>query len=189
MSKLFFPYHIPNLETIQDELTTLHGHKFETDKMDSFLVDWNLENFSTLYEFLSPRLKKKYLFIKRARFFITPPGFFMYPHIDGYEYMENIYALNIPIVIPDQDHYHLWYEHSNDLIKINSNTYNDCLVSSAGENLKIKGRLKLTSPYFVQIGNLHSVINMSDSYRVILSLRIKCPINGNINYESVFENL
>lgn len=189
MAKLFFPYHIPNLEIIQKELINLHGYRFESEKMDSFLVDWNLENFASLYEFLRPKLKKKYLFIKRARFFITPPGFFMYPHIDGYEPTGEIYALNIPIIIPDRDHYHIWYENYNELIKINSSTYNDCLISSAGENLKIKDRLKLESPHFVQIGNLHSVINMSDSPRVVLSLRIKFPIDGNVNYESIFENL
>jgi hypothetical protein len=188
MGKLYFQFDIPNLELIKPDLIARYQDRFSGEEMSSFLVDWSEENFLGLYDFLQPKLRKKYLFVKRSRFFITPPGYSMYPHIDGTEYDENSYALNIPILSQD-DHYQLWYEQPKNLIKISSSTYADCLISSAGENLKIIDRLKLDMPHFVKIGILHSVLNLSNKHRVVLSIRIRSPFDPNIDYEKIFENL
>lgn len=188
MSRLYFQYDIPNLEYIKSGLLLRYQNQFSGEELNSFLVDWTGENFLGLYDFLQPSLRKKYLFVKRSRFFITPPGGFMYPHIDGLEYDENLYALNIPIVSGDND-YQLWYERPKNLIKINSSTYHDCLISTAGENLKVVDKLKLDKPHFVKIGILHSVLNLSVIPRVVLSIRIRSPFDSGIDYGKILETL
>lgn len=138
--------------------------------------DWNVENFGTLYTELERKLSRFEITVKRARFFYTKPGCELGPHVDGTGELGHYYwAINFPVHVPIDNHYHEWYSYDGEYVQNYTESYTDSTLLKDPNRKKLIDRLILDKPYLVKVGIPHAVYNHSDTVRLILSIRITKP--------------
>jgi hypothetical protein len=175
MSVNYFPFNLSNLELIQNELYAKHGHLATGDKLQTLKVDWTPENFLSLYTPIQDLVIKHGTVVRTARFFYTPPGVELEPHVDGKEITEKYWALNIPINVPSDNHYQEWFDYTGEMRFDSNQIYTDSIKPKEPEKLVLVDRLVLLSSHFVKVGTFHKVANNSSKGRFILSIRFTNP--------------
>ena len=171
--KNYEPFPIEDFENIKDLLSKqysflCHGH---SNVSKSF--PWNSFTFPKLFEAVRDCVPDISLKLEACRLFLTPPKRVLQCHIDGSAINKNYWALNIPIIIPEKDHYQEWLEYSGAIADNQDATY-DAYIKPAETDkkfFKIIDRVTVDRPYLVRIGTWHRVVNNTTQYRLILSLR------------------
>lgn len=172
MIKYYLPFHVNNFDNLRKMYAEKYSYLTERTDLDTEVANWRPENFPGLYEAVTESLKGSGTFVIRCRFFITPPRFNLPPHVDGFAIDHlNYWALNVPIICTDSNHWQRWFEYNDELERMTNNTYKFSLRAKNPHKLQLKDNLVLTSPHFVNVGVFHDVCNLSDQYRIILSIR------------------
>lgn len=172
MIKYYLPFRVDGF----DEMRKLYASKYEyltaTTQLGTQVIEWTSNNFPGLYDVVMDSIKGLDTFVIRSRFFITPPRSSLPPHVDGF-YIDpkNYWALNIPIIVSDTNHWQRWFEYDDELFRLANNMYKFSLCARNPQNLRLKDKLVLTSPHFVNVGVFHDVFNNTDQHRIILSIR------------------
>jgi hypothetical protein len=164
---------IEDFENIRDSLSKQYSFLCDGYSNVSKSVPWNSNTFPILFERVRNSVSDIQLKVEACRLFLTPPARVLQCHIDGREINKNYWALNIPIVIPEQDHYQEWLEYSGAIADNQDATY-DAYIKPAETDkrfFKIIDRVTVDRPYLVRIGTWHRVVNNTPQYRLILSLR------------------
>ena len=175
MSANYFPLSLPNLELIQQELYAKHSYLATGDKLQTLKVDWTPENFLSLYAPIQNLATKHGTVVRTARFFYTPPGLELEPHVDGKEIAEKYWALNVPINVPLDNHYQEWFDYTGEMRFDSNQIYTDSIKPKEPEKLVSIDKLVLTTSHFVKVGTFHKVANNSTLGRFVLSIRFTNP--------------
>lgn len=186
MKKLYQKVEIDNLYQIQRELIDLVDITHGMTKTHAFSVENHIiEKFCPIFvSWLAPRLKSP---VRLFRFYVTEPWGQLLPHIDGSKELKYPFGLNIPVANCDNT-WHIFYECDEDKIKnIEVDGYLLGCVPVDEACLIEKTRILLNEPHFVRNDVMHSVINFTDHYRIMLTVRwILDPVLGR-EFEDVFE--
>jgi hypothetical protein len=169
--KYFYPFIIPNYDKMQACLASKYANEFESGKMGTKILPWSIINFLELYVFLEQKIRPLGASVFRSRLFYTPPGGHLDTHIDGKELTNDWWALNLPIDVPADNHWHEWYSYNGELKREWSPVYTDLISPANPELLFVADKLLLDKPHFVNVGQFHSVTNNSDRHRLVLTIR------------------
>lgn len=173
----YVPFHINNWNVISQELKSkYHVPDNARGNTGTSTYEWNLENFGNLYTELEKKISKFGITVKRARFFYTKPGYELGPHVDGTGELGHYYwAINFPVHVPKDNHYHEWYSYDGEYVQNYTETYTDSTLLKDPGKRKLIDQLILDKPYLVKVGIPHAVYNYADTVRLILSIRITNP--------------
>lgn len=177
MNNYYAPFNFPDYEPVRKRLEEKYKDTFSPDRLGTSLIDWSPMNFPGVYEYVESKFKERKVSVRRARLFFTPANTKLEAHIDGHTKLHdgaptNMYwALNLPIIIPTGNHIQEWYHYSGKYIQRYTEKYNESIEPGDSDLLVSAETLVLDKPYFVNVGQVHSVTNFSDNPRLILSLR------------------
>lgn len=173
----YVPFHINNWNKISEELKNkYHVSDNAQGNTGTFIFDWNVENFGNLYTELERKISRFEITVRRARFFYTKPGCDLVPHVDGTGELGHYYwAINFPVHVPEDNHYHEWYSYDGEYVQNYTETYTDSTLLKDPARKKLIDQLILDKPYLVTVGIPHAVYNHADTVRLILSIRITNP--------------
>lgn len=147
-------------------------HRFNLAKLGATgIIAWTRENFPGIFDEVNALGNSRGQQVTRCRFFITPKNSKLNVHTDGHILDIDAYALNIPIVFADDNHFMNWYTYDGKLKTETSETYASLISPANPEELVLAAKLTLTTPHYVKIGIFHDVENPADKERVILSIR------------------
>lgn len=183
MSQDYIPFDLKVFNNIQAELIKKYQDFFTSAKLETAILDWNQENFLSLYSTLQEIFDRHNLSVIRSRFFYTPAKKSREPHVDGKFLTDDYWALNIPITAGKDNHWVIWYDYDGELLVVDDKQYHNSISAKHPEKLVERDRLIVDRPHFVKIGNFHNVINDSSTNRLILSLRF----NRQVTEEKVLE--
>lgn len=171
-TEFFKPIQLESFEQGRILLHNKYRHQFNVNKIGaSPIIKWSEENFPGIFEEIDNLAKERNVEVSRVRFFVTPKGQTLGVHTDGLQLDNFAYALNIPIVFAETDHWMNWF-HYNGVISVGeSATYSNAIRPKEIDKLILADRLTMLMPYYVKIGIFHSVNNFSDKERIILSIR------------------
>jgi hypothetical protein len=179
MNNYYKPFNFPDYKSVRKVLEEKYKDEFNPTELGTKLVPWTPENFIGLYEYVEKKFKLTNTTVQRARFFYTPGNTKLDAHIDGHTNFRfgkptNLYwALNFPIIVPENNHIHQWYEYTGEYKREWNEKYTSGITPADLSLLVPKESLILDKPYFVNVGQLHSVTNSSSNPRLILSLRFE----------------
>jgi hypothetical protein len=172
-------FNFPDYESVRLVLEEKYRNMFNPNVLGTKLIDWTPNNFPGLYEYVESKFKPRRATVQRSRFFYTPGNTELGAHIDGHTTLKfrkstDLYwALNLPIIIPTGHHIQQWYSYSGEYINHTDEKYTNG-ISFADTTLLIPTlSLVLDKPYFVNVGQPHSVNNFSSNPRLMLSLRFE----------------
>lgn len=173
----YVPFHINNWNKISEELKNKYYVPDNArGNTGTSTFDWNVENFGNLYTELERKISRFEITVKRARFFYTKPKCDLGPHVDGTGELGHYYwAINFPVHVPKDNHYHEWYSYDGEYVQNYTETYTDSTLLKDPARKKLIDRLVLDKPYLVKVGIPHAVYNHADTVRLILSIRITNP--------------
>lgn len=179
MIELFKKVKIDNFEAMQQELLTCIKHDYKSKGIHAFTYEESYikETCPLFYAWLFPRLKMP---VRMFRFYITPPGEKLKPHIDGnIAYATVPFGLNIPIT-GTKDTYQVYYNCSNDNIQGGLKVgYMGGMHPVDSSKLTEIERLEILQPCFTRNDVMHSVENNSTEFRVMFTVRwILDPLLG-----------
>ena len=147
-------------------------HRFDLTKLGATaVIPWTKENFPGIFDEVNALGNAHGQKVARCRFFVTPKNFKLNVHTDGHIIDIDAYALNIPIVFAEDNHFMNWYMYDGELTNASSETYANSIFPTNPEELVVAATLTLTTPHYVKIGVFHDVGNLADTERVILSIR------------------
>jgi hypothetical protein len=147
-------------------------HRFDLTKLGATgIIAWTRENFPGIFDEVNALANFRGQQATRCRFFVSPKNSKLNVHTDGHILDIDAYALNIPIVFAEDNHFMNWYSYDGELTTGTSNTYASLILPAKPEELVLAAKLTLTSPHYVKIGVFHDVENPADMERVILSIR------------------
>lgn len=175
MSVNYFPLTLSNLEVIQQELYSKYSHLATGDKLQTLKIDWTPENFLSLYAPIQELVTRYGTSVRAARFFYTPNGVELEPHVDGKDITDHYWALNVPVKVESENHYQEWFDYTGEMRFDSNQVYTDSIKPKEPEKLVLIDKLLLTTPHFVKVGIFHKVINNSGHGRFILSIRFTDP--------------
>jgi len=171
-AEFFKPVQLDSFHQGRIDLYNKYKNYFNINKVSAGpLMSWNEENFPGIFEEIDNAAKKRNVTVTRTRFFITPKGQSLGVHTDGLQLDNFAYALNIPIIFGDSDHWMNWFNYSGEIGVEESATYSNAIRPKDPSKLIIANRLTMLTPHYVKIGVFHSVNNFSDRERIILSIR------------------
>ena len=177
MNNYYVPFNFPDYESVRKLLEEKYKNLLNPDKLDSILVPWTNEMFLRLYEYVEQKFKLTNTTVIRARFFNTPGNTKLDAHIDGHTGVNSVtntyWALNLPIIIPGNNHIHEWYDYSGEYKRVHNEKYTSYISPEDPSLLVPIKTLILDKPYFVNVGHLHGVTNFSINQRLILSVRFE----------------
>lgn len=171
MTPNFILFNIKNFKTNQRELAEKYNSYFDSSHTATETLEWNKENFLGLFDYIETVCKSHDIKVVRSRLFFTPAGKGLEPHIDGNHYTNVYWALNFPILIPNDNNWQIWYSYNDELKIHNNEIYQNSIIPLYPEKLIEVDRLHIDNPYFVKIGVFHSVVNQSSFNRLVLSIR------------------
>jgi hypothetical protein len=147
-------------------------HRFDVTKLGATgIIPWTKENFPGIFDEVNAIGSARGQRVARCRFFVTPKNFKLNVHTDGHLMDIDAYALNIPIVFAEDNHFMNWFTYDGELKTETSDTYANSISPAKPEELVLAAKLTLTTPHYVKIGIFHSVDNPVDKERIILSIR------------------
>lgn len=164
----FKPFELDCFPEINNKLYQLHKDKLDLSKTNAVKVNWTAENFLELYDEINQLINPRKVMI--CRFFITPPFKNLEVHVDK-DINIKAYALNIPIVCGEDNHFMNWYSYNGELSYNQTQMYNKSVHPREPEKLILEESLTIKKPTFVKVGIFHSVKNNSSVPRIILSIR------------------
>lgn len=168
---LYKKFHIDNYEEIRQQLYNFFINRFElVETLSGIPTDELLAAVPRLQDIFD----EHNLTVSFCAGFIRSPRLAAPIHIDdGHEGSTTLLALNLPI-LNCKDTYHYWFDiPASDLGTIHDrgNTYRSMPVDFDWTTLPQLDRLELTEPHLVRIDLPHNVVNDTDNYRMILSIR------------------
>lgn len=170
MNELFVPFHIPDFESIQQELLLAIDKDYSTlEKPIAFTYpeQYMKDHCPQFMSWLMPKLK---LPVRIYRYYITPPKQSLAIHIDGTD-PSVPFALNIPVTGTIGTK-HNFYETSEDnIIKKTGPGYLAALQPKDKSKLKLVSELELVTPHVTNNSVFHGVINDTDQYRIMFTVR------------------
>jgi hypothetical protein len=183
MKEFYHRFTIPEYETIQQELLSCIKHDFmsrEDTHSWTYPVLETLSKCPTLEKFLNARLKQLYTEpIRQIKFYCTPPGKSLKPHIDGSN-VKIPFGMNFPL-LNTKDTYQYWYDCPEENIvlrPIAGQEFRDgkgflgsVYVPKDHSAMKIVEQLELTTPCITKTDIIHAVHNPTDKTRLIAVLR------------------
>ena len=171
-TEFFKPIQLESFEKGRVDLYNRYKNYFNLDKISaSPLITWNKENFPGIFEEVTNSAKERNVTVTRTRFFVTPKGQTLGIHTDGTQLDNYSYALNIPIIFAETDHWMNWFHYNGETVVEESATYANAIRPKEIDKLILADRLTMLMPYYVKIGVFHSVNNFADLERIILSIR------------------
>jgi hypothetical protein len=171
-AEFFKPVQLDSFQQGRIDLYNKYKNYFNINKVSAGpLMTWNKENFLGIFEEIDNAAKERNVTVTRTRFFITPKGQSLGVHTDGLKLDDYAYALNIPIIFGDTDHWMNWFRYTGEVGVEESSTYSNAIRPKDPSKLTIADRLTMLTPHYVKIGVFHSVNNFSDRERIILSIR------------------
>jgi hypothetical protein len=167
---------LDDYKLIQSEVASMYRNFVDSaDVLTATSVDWTATNLPVTYKVVNSKLEKLGARVTRARLFLTLPNSTMSAHIDGTSVVDTYWALNIPIEVEDNNHWHEWYSYHGELVTNSNSTYTDYIRPADPAQLVIADRLCFTTPHLVKVGTFHGVTNNSNKKRVMLSIRFNTP--------------
>jgi len=167
----YFPLEITNFKDIQQSLLMKYKHYLDHNILFSESVLWSKENFLELYLEIEQHFLKFDAKVIRSRFFMTPVGRELETHIDGTRQRDDYWALNIPILCDNSNHWQEWFNYNGEIENLSDSIYTSYIMPKNEKQLVSIDRLTLTTPHFVKIGRFHKIINQSIQPRLVLSIR------------------
>ena len=171
MKELYLPVVIPNFVEIQKELHNAIDHDYK-EKTQPYAFTYSKsymeEKCPIFMSWLKPRLK---LPVRIFRYYITPPGKSLGPHIDGFKDLPVPFGLNIP-VSGTKNTFHNVYECDPDNIEVRSpNGYLTGLHPKDENKLKLIESLEILTPCIINNSVMHGVVNKSNEFRIMFTVR------------------
>jgi len=157
---------------IKNNLLELHKNKLFPIRKQAVRLHWSRENFLDLFDDVNEIAEEIQSPVLISKFFITPKHNILGTHIDSNKFSPTSWALNIPILTHQTDHYMVWYNYDGEIQHF-SDSYNDSIRPASPELLKPVEKLVVNEPYFVKIGIFHGVLNSTPTPRIMLSIRFK----------------
>lgn len=168
----YVPFPIDNFKLLQSEVASMYRNFIDSaDALTATSVDWTATNLPLTFKTVNDKFEKLGAKVTRARLFLTLPNSTMAAHIDGTSVVDTYWALNIPIEVEDNNHWHEWYSYNGELISNNNSTYTDYIKPADPSQLIVADRLCFNTPHLVKVGTFHGVVNNSNKKRVMLSIR------------------
>jgi len=189
MIELYKPLEIPNLESIQQQLLSCVDEKYLTSTEScafNYGVDVFAEKFPELAAWL---ISKSKVDIIHYRFYITPPGARLAPHIDQVG-EKPIIPFRLSIPISGTKGTKLTFYSSTKDIRENSSFVPDGYLGSKYQidhrTAKPIDSLELVTPHFINTSVIHGIRNTTQLYRIALSVTWKYTVDEYRNVEDVF---
>ena len=161
---------------IKNKLLDLHKDTLFPIKKQAVRLQWSRENFLDLYDEINEIAKEINSPVTIAKFFITPPYNNLGVHVDSTAINPKSWALNIPILSHEDNHYMFWYDYQGEYITV-SDSYNNSIKPKNVNQLTVLDKLVLTDPHYVKIGVFHSIENRTPTPRIVLTLRFTKSFN------------
>jgi hypothetical protein len=179
MKELYKFIKIPNFDIIQQELLNCIKHDYKSKGLHAFNYEeaYLAESCPTFYAWFKPKIKMP---VRMFRFYITPPGEKLKPHIDGNKIRATVpFGLNIPVAGAENT-YQIYHDCPPDNIQGGLKMgYMGGMHPIDVDRLKEIYRLEILQPCFTNNEVMHSVENTSADFRVMFTVRwILDPIAG-----------
>lgn len=171
-TELFRKIELLSFPTIRQKLINLHYNKLFPIKKHAVAVPWSKENFLELYDDIQEIGDNIDSYVTVSKFFITPAYDNLGAHVDNIKINNTNWALNIPILTHQSDHYMIWYEYLNETL-LTSGAYNNSLLPKYPEMLVPIDKLILNEPNLVKVGIFHGIENFNSTPRIVLTIRFK----------------
>lgn len=187
MQSLYKKFHIPDYETIRQELISVIDHDFLSR---SDVHSWTYSPLRVLTEcpslnnYLTPRLKSRLYMVK---FYCTPGGKHLGAHTDGVKNPVP-FGMNLPL-LNTQGTIIRWFDCPEEqrIIRVprgdgdrdHAGYLNGVYMPKDETALSVLGELELDSPAFIKTDIMHAVYNYTDKHRLNVVFRWKLR---NINY-------
>jgi hypothetical protein len=177
---------VPYFSKIQEEL--INSTKLNTLEFKRYWdTAWqDFESLSpTLYKFINLRKKTA---VRLCRFYLTPPHDLLPPHVDGVSTNRSPLGLNIPISGIENTKM-IWYD--NPEYNFNDGNYGfNNMPSSRVADITLINKINeavIDVPTFVRTDVVHAVVNPTDDYRLLLSIRFNFNEKTGKNFDEVFD--
>lgn len=164
---------IDNFLELQQELSTAIEGMFQNKEcaINDPAPSWFEQHCPKTYKFLLSRSKVP---IRYLRFYCTPGGELLTPHVDGHVNFRAPFGLNIPVT-GTQNTLMKWYKTDSENL-YDHKAWHDgnpliACLPKVFEGLEKIDELELLDPHFVRTDIIHSVFNPNTDLRVILSVR------------------
>lgn len=173
MKELYKPLNIPNLKIIQTELLNCIAHDYKSKGIHAFTytVPYMEEKCPTLMAWLVPRSK---LPLRLLRFYVTPPKSKLSIHIDGGGNFPVVpFGFNIPVTGCENTHM-VWYNCTEDnMTPVHPAGYLGATYPKEYSKLSELDRIEIAGsrPYLTNNSVMHGVINNTDEFRVMFTVR------------------
>jgi hypothetical protein len=182
MKKLYQEIRIENFEEIRKEISLLLPDDISTfkDGMKSWVVDTNqtLTRCPFLNKFYVENIKKP---ISQIKFYVSPPGHGIRPHIDGDTFNKQPFSLILPIA-NTKNTFLNWYKEDPDNFETRDLMTNpwpknfksvlkQVIVPKDIDKLRILDSLELVEPTFARTNIMHDVTNRTNQTRITVVLR------------------
>ena len=156
---------------IKDKLLALHYDQLYPIQKQAVDFKWNRDNFFELYDEIEDLARSLDTAVNVSKFFIIPTNWRTMAHVDGTDTNTMRWALNIPIVFAQDNHYMSWYSYSGEYVDDYNGAYRHALLAKEPHKLERVSRLTMLEPHLVKVGILHSIENLNPIPRITLTIR------------------
>ena len=177
------PFHIPNLEQIQQEFLNYLDDKLSPTVRGIEIDKSELHNFPILLNYIQSLTKFDLLDKRPLKFYINNFGQKTHPHVD---IGQPPIALNIPILNTEKtEFYYCQTDKSNlELCNVNSNGLKSSIICKDPTKIIKLESTELSVPHLVRTDILHGVENNNSTMRIIASVRWR---NWKKDFEGFFQ--
>lgn len=156
---------------IKNKLLNLHHDALYPIQKKAVDIKWSHENYLDLYDEIEDLARSLETTVTVSKFLIIPANLTTMAHVDG-TFTDNMrWALNIPIVCAESNHYMSWYDYAGEYINNFNGAYRHALLAKEPNRLKRAARLTILEPHLVKVGILHSIENQNNMPRITLTIR------------------
>ena len=179
------PFHIPNLEQIQQEFLNYLDGKLSPTVRGIEIDKSELYNFPVLLNYIQSLTNLDLIDKRPLKFYVNHPGQGTWPHADIHQ---PPIALNIPILNAEKtEFYYCQTDKSNlELCNVNSNgngLKSSIICKDLTKIIKLEST-ELSVPHLVRTDILHGVENNNSTMRIIASVRWR---NWKKDFEGFFQ--
>lgn len=172
MTALYKKIKVPNFEVIRAEILTLVAPQISQN-----LRYWDLP-FSEFYKscpaFHNYMVENFYGFPRLYRFYNTPPGGFLGPHIDNVSSAKNKIGFNVPLLGTKNTKMDYYDTPADNLELFSTGGFGSLPTQLIKDNTKLVliDSLELDQPALLRTDRIHSVTNPNETNRLILGMKL-----------------
>ena len=165
------PFHIPNLEQIQQEFLNYLDGKLSPTVRGIVIEKNELHNFPVLLNYIQSLTKFDLKDKRPLKFYVNHPGQDTWPHMDGPS--QPPIALNIPIINTRNTEFYYCHTNSDNLASsyVPTSGHKSAIICKDLTKITKLESTDLTVPHLVRTDILHGVENNNSSMRIIASVR------------------